>query len=67
MSMEVIGTEVKKIRTELGISQEHLAIDAGISRGHLASIETGRRGATSPVIRKVARALGLKSPDRITA
>lgn len=63
--MKLKAGEVRRLRKEIGLTQEELGIDAGISRAHVASLETGRREATSPVIRKVARALGLKSPDQI--
>lgn len=59
------GGEVQRLRKELGFSQEELATDAGISRAHLASIETDRREVSSPVARKVARALGLRNPEEL--
>lgn len=59
------GPVIRGLRKEHGFTQEELATDAGISRAHLASLETERREATSPVMRKLARALGLRSPDSL--
>lgn len=52
------GDEVRKRREEIGLTQSELATDAGVSRDVIASIELGRRGTRSFVLRKIARALG---------
>lgn len=63
--MKPKSNEIRRLRTEIGLSQTELAIDAGVSRDIIANLELGRTGTTSPVMRKVARALGLRSYDSI--
>lgn len=65
MSKKPNGAVIRSLREEHGFTQAELAIDAGISRAHLASLETERRQATSPTMRRLARALGLRSPDSL--
>lgn len=60
MKMKPNGGEIRKQRELLGLTQEELAADAGISRAHLGSLEIERRGAESHVMRRISRALGLK-------
>lgn len=65
--LPVKGGEVRKIRLEIGLSQYELAADAGVSRDVIANIELGRTGAPSHVLRKVARALGVKYDEIVGA
>ena len=52
MSLENVrfGTQVRRIRKELNISQEKLAELAGIDRAHMGHIE---RGSASPTLKKI--------------
>jgi transcriptional regulator with XRE-family HTH domain len=61
---ETMGTAIRRLRSELGISQEELARASGLHRGHLAIIEAG--GKPSPGLRtvtKIAYGLGERGPD----
>jgi transcriptional regulator with XRE-family HTH domain len=50
----VFGQTVRSLRLEAGISQERLALGAGINRAHLAGLE---RGLHTPTLYTVCRLL----------
>jgi transcriptional regulator with XRE-family HTH domain len=58
-----IGKRIKLERERQELSQEALAEKAGISRGYLARLETGRHDPTVGVVEKLARALRVKVAD----
>ena len=41
-----VGNRIKFLRNQMGLSQEKLALKAGIDRTYLAGIESGKRNAT---------------------
>ncbi|MFH0796330.1 MAG: helix-turn-helix transcriptional regulator [Candidatus Omnitrophota bacterium] len=54
-----LGVRVKKIRKELGISQEKLAFKARISPTFLSHIERGSKKASLRTVQKLAAALNV--------
>ena len=60
MSLEKIGMRIKALREQREWSQEELAARAGISRGYLARLETGRHEPTITMLGKIAKALRVK-------
>jgi len=66
--MKVNPEAIRRLRQDIGLTQEQLAQDAGVSQGTIASLETGRRETDGPVLRRLSRALGLKGDyDQIVA
>jgi transcriptional regulator with XRE-family HTH domain len=57
------GQAVKKLRMELGLSQEVLAEKASLHRTYIADIERGKRNISLRNIEKIAGALSLKMAD----
>lgn len=57
------GNKVRKERTKLGLSQEGLAVKAGVHRTYIGMIERAEKNITLENIEKVATALGLKLAD----
>ena len=57
-----IGKRIMRHRNELGLSQDELSEQLGISRNHLSGIECGKYVATTPFIFKLCNLLG-KTPD----
>ena len=51
--------KAQALRDRRGMAQEALAKKAGISRGYLARVETGRHEPTLTMLRKLAKALGV--------
>ncbi|WP_418815764.1 helix-turn-helix domain-containing protein [Pseudoruminococcus massiliensis] len=53
-----IGENLKKIRTEAGITQATLADKVGIGRSMLAQIERGTKALSLPLAETIATELG---------
>jgi len=58
--IKVFGTNLKKYRTELGISQEKFAELCGLHRTYISSIECYRRSISLDNIQRIADALNKK-------
>ena len=54
-----IALKVKFERLKKNLSQEELALEAGLSRNAIWKIETGRVSPTVETLDKIAKALGL--------
>ena len=48
-----IGTRIKELRTELGLSQEAFAFKAGIDRTYVSDVENGRRNISAELLEKI--------------
>ncbi|MBF6209703.1 helix-turn-helix transcriptional regulator [Nocardia puris] len=55
-----VGATIRAIRTKSGLSGADLARQAGVAPSHLANIESGRRGCTLDLARRIARALDVE-------
>lgn len=53
------GNNLRKLRTDKGISQEKLADLAGLHRTYVSSVERGERNVTLETIEKLAKALNI--------
>jgi transcriptional regulator with XRE-family HTH domain len=51
------GKNLKKIRTEKGISQGDIAKELGVSRGYISNIEHGKMNPTLATIARLAKAV----------
>ena len=58
--IRIFGTNLKKYRTELGLSQEHFAELCGLHRTYISSIEFYRRNISLDNIQRIAEALDKK-------
>ena len=56
---------LRKYRTEAGLSQEHLALDAGLDRSYISLIERGLRGASLETIITLARTLNVSAAELV--
>lgn len=54
---DVVARNIRLIRSNLGLSQEHLAEEAGLHRTYIGSIERGERNVSIDNIERIARAL----------
>ena len=57
--VEAFAMNLKKIRQELGVTQNQLAFEAGISLSQIARIETARINPTLSTVFAIARALDI--------
>jgi transcriptional regulator with XRE-family HTH domain len=55
-----MAQRIQELRERRGLTQEQLAVKAGISRGYLARLETARHDPTLSTLEKLAKALGVK-------
>ncbi len=55
------GENLKRIRTERGITQGDISRSLGVSRGFISNIENGKANPTLATIAKLAKAIGVSS------
>lgn len=60
---KTLGRAIKAIRKSKGITQDTLAIEAGISPSHLQRIETGERQPTEDALLGICKCLGIHPED----
>ena len=56
-----LGVAIRDKRKAIGLSQEALAIDAGLDRSYMGGIERGEHNITVLNVQKIANALGMKA------
>ena len=56
---QVVGINIRRIRTERELSQEEVAYRVGIDVSYLGQIERGRRNPTIGVLGRIADALSV--------
>jgi transcriptional regulator with XRE-family HTH domain len=61
--MSNIGKAVTKARTSADLTQIEVALAAEIGQSYLSQIENGKRTPTTDVLKRLARALGVKVSD----
>ena len=54
------GLIIRKLRQQKSISQEKMALDAGIDRTYIGDIENGSRNISLQIIEKLANYLGMQ-------
>jgi transcriptional regulator with XRE-family HTH domain len=57
------GNRVRNARLAIGLSQEKLALDCGLDRTYISSVERGRRSVSLINIHKLADALGISPTE----
>ena len=55
---EKLGNNLKRIRTNKGITQGDIARSLGVSRGFVSNIENGKTNPTLATIARLAEAIG---------
>ena len=58
-----VGGRVRVLRLAAGMTQEQLALEAGLSRTQLGDLELGRRGLLFERLDDLARVLGVSSAE----
>ena len=59
--VKVFGTNLKKYRTAIGLSQEDFADKCGMHRTYISAIECFRRSISLENIQRIADALGVET------
>jgi len=65
-SQKTLASRVKSLRTGLGMSQEAMALEAGIDRTYASQIERGVSNPSLRVICAVAEILGVEPVDLLS-
>ncbi|OIO19177.1 MAG: DNA-binding protein [Candidatus Magasanikbacteria bacterium CG1_02_32_51] len=58
-----LGKNLKRIRTEKGITQGDIVRKLGVSRSFISNIENGKTNPTLSIITNIAKALGVSSDE----
>lgn len=58
-----IGENLRQIRQNKGITQEDLALEAGLNRAYIGYIERGERNPSTNTLVKISRALKVSPKD----
>ena len=58
-----LGKNLKRIRTEKGITQGDIVRNLGVSRSFVSNIENGKTNPTLATITSIAKALGVSSDE----
>jgi transcriptional regulator with XRE-family HTH domain len=58
-----LGEAIRRRRTECAVSQQDLALDAGVHRTYVSDIERGARNMTVLTLGRIAMALGTRTAD----
>lgn len=56
---QALGNAIRTLRRAQGLSQERLALEAGLDRAYVGTIERGQRNATYGTLLKLAATLGV--------
>jgi transcriptional regulator with XRE-family HTH domain len=62
-----LGVVIREMRTEIGRSQEALAVDAELDRSYMGGIERGEHNLTLLNLQKIATALGTQPSKMLKA
>ncbi len=59
----IFARNLKRLRTEAGLSQEELAFRAGLDRTYISALERGLYSASIVTIERLAKALGVEPTE----
>lgn len=59
--VKVFGTNLRKFRTQLGVSQEKFAEMCGLHRTYISDVERFQRSIALDNVQKIADALGVET------
>ena len=61
------GKRIKELRIDRGLSQERLALNAGITPAYLGLLERGKRNATVVIVERICDAMNISLQEFFTA
>jgi transcriptional regulator with XRE-family HTH domain len=62
-----LGSAIKRLRKQQGLTQEALAHEAGITTGTLSRTESGETSPSWRTVQHIAKALGVSPADLVAA
>jgi transcriptional regulator with XRE-family HTH domain len=60
---DIAGSNLRRLRNKLGVSQDEFADRAGLHRTYIGSVERGERNITLDTLQRIARALQVDPKD----
>lgn len=63
--MQEIGTRIRAIRKEKGLTQAQLVEKSGLCRSYIVDLEAGRRNPTIQTLAAIAEACGVSVKDLV--
>ena len=60
---KLLGSNIRRLRTERGLTQEAFADLANIHRTYVSDIERGARNPTITIVQRLGDALGVEAAD----
>lgn len=63
---EAFGQVLRELRTQKGLTQEALALEAGTERSHISALERAEKGPSLATILQLARALGVSAGEIVS-
>ncbi|API61059.1 transcriptional regulator [Tardibacter chloracetimidivorans] len=63
-AVQLLGKNVRNLRSQRGLSQEELALETGMKRSYLSDLERGTRNPTVRALDRLATALQVP-PDQL--
>jgi len=64
---QILGWNLRTLRVANGLSQERLALEAGIDRSYVGRVERGSENVTLNRLESLAAVLGVSVADLLTA
>ena len=64
---ELVAWNVRRLRVQRGVSQEALAVDAGIDRTYVSRVERNLENPTVAVLERLAKALSVEIVELFAA
>jgi transcriptional regulator with XRE-family HTH domain len=61
----MLGQELRKARLAAGMTQEKLALSAGVDRSYLSELERDKKSPTVNMLLKLCKHLGVSASDLI--
>lgn len=65
--MEAIGGNIRLLRLKSGMSQEQLALNAGVNTSYIGQIERGEKNPTIKILDRISSALGSSLLDLLAS
>jgi transcriptional regulator with XRE-family HTH domain len=62
-NLKELGRRIRRLRKEVGLTQEQLADEAELDRSYIGGIERGERNITFSVLCQIAKALHVEISD----
>ncbi len=64
--LKKLGSAIRRERLKQGISQENLALAAGVDRSYMGGIERGQHNVTVMSLSKIATAIGMSMSELLS-